>query len=244
MIYVTSDIHGRFDCLKKLLDAVGFSGDDWLYIIGDVIDRHENGGVDILKWLLVQDNIELILGNHEAMMLSNRWVFDEITEESIDALDGEELHLWARWQMNGSSPTVAALAKETPQTRQDILEYLDEAPLYEAVSVDEKDYLLVHGGLKDYSPDKRMRDYDVFDLVWTRPTLNDFYSKEFVTLVGHTPTFMYGEEHRNRMLKTDNGWWCIDTGAAFEGGRPMLLCLDDLSECYIEDDGSVKKIKT
>ena len=53
MIYVTSDLHGHFDCLKTLLEYVRFTDDDWLYIIGDVIDRNQNGGVDILKWLLV-----------------------------------------------------------------------------------------------------------------------------------------------------------------------------------------------
>ena len=46
--------------LKKLLEYVNFYDDEdnWLYILGDVIDRNNNGGVDILKWLLFQPNVQ------------------------------------------------------------------------------------------------------------------------------------------------------------------------------------------
>ena len=40
------------------------------------------------------------------------------------------------------------------------------------------------------------------------------------------------------MIKTDS-WWNIDTGAAMEGGRPMLLCLDNGKSYYIDDKGFV-----
>ena len=43
MIYVTSDLHGHMDCLEKLLVHVDFCDGDWLYIIGDIIDRNQNG---------------------------------------------------------------------------------------------------------------------------------------------------------------------------------------------------------
>lgn len=77
----------------KLLDYVNFydDKDNWLYILGDVIDRNNNGGVDILKWLLVQPNVQLILGNHEQMLLSNRWVFQKINEDSINDIDNKKL---------------------------------------------------------------------------------------------------------------------------------------------------------
>ena len=81
MIYVISDLHGyplpRF---KKLLALAGFSSSDHLFILGDVIDRNGDGGAAMLYWLTFQTNIELILGNHEAMLLSCSFLFDEITE--------------------------------------------------------------------------------------------------------------------------------------------------------------------
>ena len=61
-VYVTSDLHGLpLKDLKLLLDSVNFNDNDWLYILGDVIDRQNDGGVEILKWLLNQPNAQLIL---------------------------------------------------------------------------------------------------------------------------------------------------------------------------------------
>lgn len=241
MIYVTSDLHGRMDCLKKLLEHVEFSRreDDWLYILGDVIDRNGNGGVDILKWLLVQPNVQLILGNHEQMLLSNRWLFQEINEESIDSIDGAHIELLSLWESNGGGCTVKALAAESPQTRQDILEYLDECPLIDSVCVDDKSYVLVHSGLGNYARDKRMRDYTADELLWDRPTLETTYDPERYTVIfGHTPTSLYSEQYRNRMIRTES-WWNIDTGAALEDGRPMLLCLDNGREYYLDESNTV-----
>ena len=98
MIYVTSDLHGHMDCLQKLLAYVDFYGseDNWLYILGDVIDRN-NGGVDILKWLLVQPNVQLILGNHEQMLLSNKWIFQEISDDSISSINIKDMSLLHHW---------------------------------------------------------------------------------------------------------------------------------------------------
>lgn len=63
MIYVISDLHGyplpRF---LQLLKKANFSEDDFLFILGDVIDRNGDGGVAMLRWLLWQPNVELLLG--------------------------------------------------------------------------------------------------------------------------------------------------------------------------------------
>ena len=243
MIYVTSDLHGHMECLKKLLAHVNFGDGDWLYIIGDVIDRNENGGVDILKWLLVQPNVQLIGGNHELMMLANRWLFEEITDESIDELSPERLKRLNHWKRNGGEVTMNAMHKESKETIQDILDYIVDCPLYERLCVNGQNYVLVHGGLGNFAPEKPMSEYTAHDLVWTRPTLETIYAPdEFTLIIGHTPTRHYGEQYENRMIKTDS-WWNIDTGAARSTGRPMLLCLDNSMEYYIEDDGSVMEIK-
>lgn len=240
MIYVTSDIHGRMECLKKLLEHVNFYDDDnWLYILGDVIDRNNNGGVDILKWLLIQSNVQLILGNHEQMLLSNRWVFQEINEDSISDIDNEKIRLLSLWESNGGGCTMKALSQESPETRQDILEYLDDCPLVDSVCVNDKNFLLVHSGLGNYSPNKKIRDYSMDELLWERPNFNTEYNpSEYIVIFGHTPTAFYSEQYKNRMIKNDS-WWDIDTGAALDNGRPMLLCLNTNQEYYIDDDGFV-----
>ena len=239
MIYLTADLHGHMDCLQKLLAHVAFSDDDWLYIIGDVIDRNQNGGVDILKWLLVQPNVQLIQGNHEQMLLANRWLFQEINDDNLDSLNPANMNLLSHWERNGGECTMNALQQESAETRQDILDYLDDCPLYESVCIGNRNYLLVHGGLGNYSPDKPLREYSPHDLVWTRPSLETEYNpQEYIVIVGHTPTFFYSDRYKNRMIKTDS-WWNIDTGAAAKDGRPMLLCLDTEKEYYIESEGTI-----
>ena len=68
MTYVMSDIHGNIGRYQKMLDLVGFTGDDHLYIIGDVIDRYP-WGVEILLDIMEHPNVTLLMGNHEQMCL-------------------------------------------------------------------------------------------------------------------------------------------------------------------------------
>lgn len=66
MIYVMSDVHGRIDLFDAMLDKINFSGNDMIYVVGDVIDR--GGGLTVLKKIMElnkRGQCELIAGNHE-----------------------------------------------------------------------------------------------------------------------------------------------------------------------------------
>ena len=39
MTYVMSDLHGEYEKFLRMLEVIGFTDDDELYILGDVIDR-------------------------------------------------------------------------------------------------------------------------------------------------------------------------------------------------------------
>ena len=43
MIYVMSDIHGKYDKYIQMLKQIHFSEKDTMYILGDMIDRGEKG---------------------------------------------------------------------------------------------------------------------------------------------------------------------------------------------------------
>ena len=235
MIYTVSDLHGAApDDLERLLDRAGFSDADWLYVLGDVIDRRGDGGVGLLLRLTEMTNAQLILGNHEAMLLSCDFVFDEITEESVENLDEDKMSRLSNYMYNGGGVTLQSLKKlmrADPQTFSGLLEYLREAPLYETVTAGGRDFVLVHAGLGNFSADKRLCDYAPDELLWERPDPADRYFEDALTVLGHTPTLFYGEEHKGSIFKTDT-WIDIDVGAA-GNYPPALLRLDDLNEFYL-----------
>ncbi len=233
MTYVISDLHGYpIEKLKMLLDKAQFGKDDFLYILGDVVDRNGDGGVAILQWLLLQSNVQLILGNHEAMLLSCEFLFDEITDESVAGFDGEKMEILTSYQFNGGDVTLESLAKlnqESPETVIDILDYLRDCPLYEAVTAGGKDYFLCHSGIDEFKRDKKISSYPAEAFLWARPELGDEYFDDIITVFGHTPTMYYGEQYRNKIIKTKT-WMNIDMGAADGQTEPVLLRLDDGKE--------------
>lgn len=228
MTYVISDLHGYpLKKLKQLFELASFGEDDFCFILGDVIDRGVYGA-QILKWLLTQPNIQLILGNHEAMMLSCRFLFEEITEKSIDALDEQQLALYIDWMGNGGDATTKGLAALKRETVLDILEYLEDAPLFEVATVNGKEFVLTHSGLGKFSPDKPLEAYTPIELLWNRPKPTDEYYADKTVVFGHTPTVLLDAEYRERVMFTKT-WIDIDTGAA-GGLAPTLLCLDTMTE--------------
>lgn len=232
MTYVISDLHGYpLEKFKTLLKKANFTDNDFLYILGDVIDRNGDGGVEMLCWLLEQPNVQLILGNHEAMLLSCVFVFDEITENSIEDMTEEKIGLLNNYMLNGGDVTLKALCelkKNSPDTVLEILDYLHDAPLYEAVTAGENDFLLVHSGIDRFDKNKKLSQYSADDFLWAWPSLDDEYFEDIVTVFGHTPTMSFGEAHTGKILKTKT-WIDIDVGAGF-GQEPVLLRLDDLKE--------------
>lgn len=235
MIYVISDLHGiELEKLKSLLKKANFGDDDWLFVLGDVIDRQNDGGVEILKWLLEQPNAELILGNHEAMLLSCDFIFKEITDESIRQFGKEKMGLLLNYMLNGGEVTLKALRElknQDPETLGYILEYLREAPLYETVSAGYKDFLLCHSGLDNFLPGRELSDYTADEFIWATPKITERYFDDVITVFGHTPTMYFGDEFNGKILKTDT-WIDIDVGV-FCGNEPALLRLDDLKEFYL-----------
>ena len=232
MTYVISDLHGYpLEKFKKLLEKAEFSDDDFLYILGDVIDRNGDGGVEMLCWLLEQPNIQLILGNHEAMLLSCKFIFDEITDESINAMTNEKIEILNTYMLNGGDITLKALRelnKTSPKTVADILDYIFDAPLYEAITIGENDFLLVHSGVDNFDKNKKLSQYSSDDFLWAWPEIDDEYFDDIITVFGHTPTMSYGEEYTGKIIKTKT-WINIDVGAGF-GKEPVLLRLDDFKE--------------
>ena len=236
MIFATSDIHGYpLDGFLSLLEKAGFSASDHLYVIGDVIDRNGDGGVAMLRWMMRQENVTLIRGNHESMMLECGFAFtSDMDLTNLRLLTLEQEYSLLRWNRNGCLVTLENLQnlkEEDPDELTALLEYVRSAPLYVEAAVPMKRFVLVHGGLNCFDPGKELDEYSEEELVWTRPGIEERYWDDRLVILGHTPTQYFGAE-KGRMLVTET-WVDIDTGAA-GGGSPMLLRLDDMCPFYTE----------
>lgn len=231
MIYVTADLHGMApEAFDGLLAKGGVGPADTVFILGDVLDRGEHG-VALLESLLCRDNVIALMGNHERMFMSvAEGLMAEITEESVAAFDEERVQMVLDYLMNGGGPTLEAFRKLDRERRGDVLDYILDMPLYETVRAGGRDYLLCHGGIDHFDPAAPLAAYELDDFLWGRPELTEpFYGGEPRLVIGHTPTFCYGEEHRGRVIFTE-GFIDVDTGRG-HGGKAALLCLDTLRWC-------------
>lgn len=229
MTYVISDLHGyRIEKLKELLEKANFSENDRLYILGDVIDRNGDGGIGVLQWLIKEPNAELIMGNHEAMLLACDFIFENVTDAFLEDFDEKKNRLLINYLFNGGGVTLRNLAKLDVEARYKIVDYLRSCPLYKKVNINGEKYILVHAGLDNFSPDKKISDYSTNELLWAEPEFNDEYYDDVHTVFGHTPTYLFGKEYNGKIVKTRT-WTCIDCGAA-SGNEPVLFRLDDKKE--------------
>ena len=233
MVYVMSDLHGCYDKYVQMLEKIKFNSDDTLYILGDIIDRGDNG-VKILLNMMNRNNIIPILGNHEYMAYSVLEKFNvEITAENYDKqLDSEALQMFENWMFNGGITTCQAFSKLDRSTRKTILEYFEEFSLYEELEVNNNEFVLVHGGLVGFDENKPLCEYSMHDIIWGRCDYARTYYHDKYLITGHTPTNIIEPEYKGRIYKKNNHI-AIDCGAVY-GNRLGCICLDTMEEFYVE----------
>lgn len=235
MIYACSDLHGRYDKYRAMLEAIQFQSTDTLYILGDVIDRGPDG-CKILQDMMGRPNMIPILGNHEftaAMCLP--WLLEEVTDQSLAALGEDQIAALSEWIGNGGGPTLRALKQLRQEERNGILEYIRDMELYAEVTAGGRSFVLVHAGLEQFSKDKPLEDYDLQDFLFARPSLDMEFYKDKYLVYGHTPTRLLHRQADGPLaddIIRRGTQVAIDCGCGF-GGRLGCLCLDTLEEFYV-----------
>ena len=233
--YVISDIHGHYDYYLKMLEKIRFSEEDMLYILGDVVDRGPHP-VKVLQDLMRRPNVCCLAGNHEEMFCDcMKTLLKEITEESIAGMDENTLEMLLSWQMNGSAPTTKEFQKLSRSEQREIFEFVSEFDVYEEVHTAMGEFLLVHAGLSNFEPDKEIWEYELQELIWTRPDYQRTYFRDKFIVTGHTPTLLIEENPRKGFIYKSHNNIAIDCGCGITGGRLGCLRLDDLKEFYVEE---------
>lgn len=242
MIYVTADIHGNKRRFQSILNQISLQPDDTLYILGDVIDRHPEG-ISILQQIMKTSNMEMILGNHEYMMLEALMGSYECQDWDKAKLDMENLKLW---YSNGGEITHQKFMQLSPEYQQQILKYLKALPIEKSVEVNSIEYRLVHSAPRDLYEKYGFgyRSETAFS-VWYRNwvVLRPDIPENQIIIFGHTPTLQFQTQNPMEIWSRDRIIG-IDCGSGFPNepepyvpmGRLACVRLDDMKVFYSETE--------
>ena len=231
-IYVTSDIHGQYQKYRKIFDALPLREEDSLFVLGDVVDRGPEP-MSILLDMMERPNVFPLLGNHEMMALTClKLLCREITEDALEHLASEELQGLLDWLADGGRATLDDFTALSPEQRQAVMEYFEEFSLYEELTVEGKEYLLVHAGLGHFSPEKKLTEYALEDLLLDRPDYGKIYFPGKYLVTGHTATRLIPQNQGKDRIYQGNHHIALDCGCAYDG--PLgVFCLNDGREWYL-----------
>lgn len=258
MIYIMSDIHGRLDLFEKMMEQIGYSDSDTLYVLGDIVYR--GGSLAVMKRLESMNGVIPICGNHELSLIvsapkiirkpavlsdyecilkyphnpKSRGLFQGIK----GMLDGQCItHLHEALSSLLYSPeltTSADVALLTDEEYQQLISFLRSFKVYDEVTVNDHRYLLTHGftlpGIESGEFFTKPVDFEALD----HPDCD-------TVIFGHKTTrdIRIRTEHSLKIPYTiwhDDDKIGIDCGAPYPHGQLACLRLDDMKEFYVPNE--------
>ena len=130
----------------------------------------------------------------------------------------------------GQEKTLRDFAELSKSVQGSIIEFLNSLPLHEEILVNGQNFLLVHGGLPDFS-DMPIEYYDEAELLFGPHNFDEQHYQNTTVVVGHLPTrFIHGAEPDKIFHKGDS--IAIDCGCGMQGGCLGVLCLETGEEFY------------
>ncbi|MEH2074291.1 MAG: metallophosphoesterase family protein [Nostoc sp.] len=189
---VIGDVHGHYEGLMTLLEAIAPTSEDQIYFLGDLIDRgpHSSQVVNFVK----RHNYPCLLGNHEQMLL-NILTNERISSPTMQA-----------WLYSGGQATVASYHEAS--IPDDHLDWFKSLPTY----LDLGDIWLTHAGV---DPSKSVTEQTTEELCWIREEFHSIekpYFPDKLIIIGHTITFTLPGVSPGKLAQ-GQGWLDIDTGA-------------------------------
>ncbi len=188
-VYAVSDIHGYYDLFLKGLSEIHFSEGDFLWCLGDMIDRGPDG-IRLLEHIMNHDNMDLLIGNHELMFLNS-------VDESGKAIsNGKDAYLWL--DANGGETTFYQYKKLAENDRNKLLDWLRKRFVVRRENIGEYSYCLPHSFYNPRCENKRYCELtyrDVWNITWSSIWRDDPFTKamdiysnyDFTFVCGHVP---------------------------------------------------------
>ena len=200
---IIGDVHGHYDPLMALLDAVSPQGEDRVYFLGDLIDRGPKS-VEVVNFVM-RSNFQCLRGNHEEMLL------DVVGDGQVS------VELYQGWLYSGGHATVASYNNKIPQEH---IDWMKSLPTY----LDLGDIWLVHAGVNPKLP---LEQQTSEQFCWIRDEfhcISEPYFKDKLIITGHTITFTFPGVHPGQ-IAAGPGWLGIETGA-YHHNSGWLTALD------------------
>lgn len=216
--YVISDIHGQFDALMQMMTLINFGEEDELYILGDVIDRGPKS-VECIRWIMNQDNILTLLGNHEFILynafIHNAPVLYNSLKQVRECMTEDEQYVVMKW--------------------------IEDMPECKLISVNGKSFYLNHTQIATWDYFKAEFSDRMFPDYARYREYNNLTIKNIICIFGHIPTMemrKWNEQERESSIwkNKSNTIIDIDCGAGYPkaGGQLGCLRLNDMKEYYVE----------
>ena len=187
------DVHGHYDGLMDLMDAIAPTARDQIYFLGDLIDRGPKSA-DVVEFVRSNGYVS-IMGNHEQLFL-----------ESFPNRKMHPINLQA-WCQSGGQETIYSYQNQL-NLLFDHMDWIADLPTH----LDLGDVWLAHAGLHPGLP---LSEQTAYEFCWIR---NEFHSmtkpyfSDKLIITGHTITFTLPGVAPGEIAK-GAGWLGIDTGA-------------------------------
>lgn len=120
------------------------------------------------------------------------------------------------------------------EKKQEIVDYLENASLYEELEYNGKKYVLTHAGIRGFEEGTPLEEYDCTDFISGRADYSRRYFKDENTILvsGHTPTPCIREDRKPEVY-IGHGHLALDCGCVF-GGRLAAYCIETEEVTYVE----------
>ena len=244
MFYVMSGPRGDYEKYRKLLKKIRLKDEDFLYVLGNVINGG-NEGMKILLDMMMRPNVFPVLGQSEyAALPCITWLFKNSSDDSFETMDEKTRGKMMELISLGGQQTIFKYRSLSEEQREMVLDYLSDFPLYEEFEVNGQEYILVYAGIMNFDKDKDIDDYGIRDLISEGPDYKKVYFDDAILITNHTPTRKIyealdpfaeatpnGEASRFDKIYVGNNHIAINCGSDI-GGRLAAIRLDDMQEYY------------
>ena len=229
MTYVVSNLFGRLERFGKLLDKISFGESDIMYVLGNIVDFGEES-VELVTDLSMRYNVYSVLGEHDYKAYKLLSEFDRILKAK-SAPSSEFSSAMIEWSANGGMATLEAFKEADEDTKEGFLEYLSELPVFEEAEVKGREFVLVSGGIDNFSAKRDLEDYELEDFIGLTFDLDKTYYKSKSIIVGYLG-YEFTPAGRAGKINAKDGNVALACDMS-ENDEIVCLCLENGREYYV-----------